>query len=225
MTDLPWEDNLLERKLESDLRDLPKTLVAFANSVKPEHKATILIGERDDGTVQGVSNPDNIQKKIRKDCDKIYPPILWKSIVYEKDEKHCVRVEIEYDGETPHFGDAAWVRRGSETIKATDEVFQKLIELRLGKVRELAKWVGKEITIEFDSGTIIESHYGASSKQLKPLLYKLETATLLEVNNFWATLYIKEGKDSEPLRNITLSWDNKEDRLMLVVKGDMIRNK
>jgi len=37
MTDLPWEDNLLERKTESDLKDLLKTLVAFANSVRPGH--------------------------------------------------------------------------------------------------------------------------------------------------------------------------------------------
>ena len=45
----PWEDYLLERKTENDLKDLPKTMVAFANSVRPEHKAVILIGERDDG--------------------------------------------------------------------------------------------------------------------------------------------------------------------------------
>lgn len=47
----PWEDYLLERKVESDLKDLLKTLVAFANSVRPEYIATILIGERNDGTV------------------------------------------------------------------------------------------------------------------------------------------------------------------------------
>ena len=53
-----WEDNLLERKVEGDLRDLLKTLVAFANTVRPGHTAVILIGERDDGTVGGVTNPD-----------------------------------------------------------------------------------------------------------------------------------------------------------------------
>lgn len=59
----PWEDYLLERKVESDLKDLLKTLVAFANSVIPEHVATILIGEKDDGTAAGLTNPDSIQKK------------------------------------------------------------------------------------------------------------------------------------------------------------------
>lgn len=59
----PWEDYLLEGKVESDLKDLLKTLVAFANSIKPGHIATILIGERDDGTVKGCTNPDNIQNR------------------------------------------------------------------------------------------------------------------------------------------------------------------
>jgi len=75
MNELPWEDSLLERKVESDLKDLLKTLVAFANSVRPDHVATILIGEKDDGSVQGVTNPDAIQKPVRKECEKIYPPI------------------------------------------------------------------------------------------------------------------------------------------------------
>jgi predicted HTH transcriptional regulator len=60
MSDLPWEDYLLERKVESDLKDLLKTLVAFANSVRPDHVATILIGEIDDGTPVGVANPQRL---------------------------------------------------------------------------------------------------------------------------------------------------------------------
>jgi len=71
MNDLPWEDGLLERKLESDQKDFLKTFVAFANSVRPRHTAIVLIGERNDGTIQGVSNPDEMQKRrasgVRKD--------------------------------------------------------------------------------------------------------------------------------------------------------------
>lgn len=116
MMELPWEDSLLERKVESDLKDLLKTLVAFANSVRPGHTATILIGE--------------------------------------KDGEPCVRVEIEYSGETPHFGGPAWVRKGSESIPANDELFQRLIEFRLSKVRELAMWLGKQITVEGDASSV-----------------------------------------------------------------------
>ena len=111
--DLPWEDGLLERKVESDLKDLLKTIVAFANSVRPGHTATILIGEKDDGSVQGVTNPDRIQQRVRETCDDVYPAIVWRSRVYEIEGKPCVRVEIEHSGETPHFGGPAWIRRAS----------------------------------------------------------------------------------------------------------------
>jgi hypothetical protein len=218
MTDLPWEDCLLERKTESDLRDLPKTLVAFANSVKPEHTAVILIGEKDDGTVQGVTDADNIQKTIRKHCDKIYPPIIWKSKVYEKDGKTCVRIEIEYDGETPHFGDAAWVRRGSETIKATDEVFQKLIELRLGKVRELAKWIDKDVRFEIDR-RVRSANLGVTYEKFLRQPSSQNKATLLEVNSFWVKLhlYSLNTNHSVPLENTTLNWDDDNNCLKLII--------
>jgi Putative DNA-binding domain len=187
--ELPWEDYLLERKTEGDLRDLLKTMVAFANSVRPEHKAVILIGEKDDGTIKGVTNPDNIQKKIREEADKIYPAIIWRSEVYEKEGLHCVRVEIEYSGDTPHFGGIAWVRKGSETYKATDEVFQSLIDLRSSKVRELAKWVGKEITFSI----------------------------IIFVNEFWAT-FDSSGAFSEPLERLSLSFDDRNKRLKVILK-------
>ena len=221
MTDLPWEDNLVERKVNPSMKDIIRTIVAFANSVKPGQTAKFYIGERDDGIAEGVANPEKTQITVQEACDKIYPPITntCRSRVYEKDGKPCVCVEIVYDGDTPHFAGKAFVRRGSQTKEASDEVFQKLIELRLGKVRKLAKWVGKEITIQYTTGTIIESQYGASGKQLEPLSFAPAKTVLLEVNNFWATtLGVAEEPVSEPLDNITLNWDNDGDRLMLLVK-------
>jgi hypothetical protein len=58
-----------------------------------------------------------VQKTVRKEADKIYPPIIWRSAVYGKAGKQCVRVEIEHSGDTPHFGGPAWVRRGSVTLR------------------------------------------------------------------------------------------------------------
>ena len=223
MAELPWEDSLLERKVESDLKDLLKTLVAFANSVRPEHIATILIGERNDGTVAGVTNPDNIQKRVREDCERIYPSISgsWRQSVYEKDGRFCVRVEIEYSGETPHFGGLAWVRKGSESIPASDEVFQRLIEFRLSKVRELAQWLDKEITVEVDLGSM-------KFEERKMRGYPRSgqySARVRSVNSFWATFEAFEGNLpegtrtlSEPLEKLMLSWDNRADRLKVLVK-------
>lgn len=185
--DLPWEDGLLERKLESDQKDFLKTFVAFANSVRPGHIAAVLIGERDEGSVQGVSDPDEMQKKIRRECERIYPDIVWRSKVYEKDGKPCVRVEIEYSGDTPHFGEGAWIRRGSETVKASDLMFQRLIELRSSVVRELAKWVGERILIEGDHGSV-----SFEEKRIRghPRWPGTVEGEIKSVNEFWATFEV-----------------------------------
>jgi len=224
MNESPWEDSILERKVESDLKDLLKTLVAFANSVQPGHIATLLIGEKDDSSIQGVTNPDNIQKQVRKECEKIFPPILWRSTVYEKDGKYCIRVEVEYDGETPHFGGSAWVRKGSETIIASDETFQRLIDLRSGIVRELANWLNKEVTIHGDPSTIPvkQKEPGVTYAFTSSYSHRWnveETAKIVAVNNFWVTLEKLETgeKISEPLRKLTLSYDNKNDRLKITI--------
>ncbi len=220
MVEFPWEDNLLERKLESDLKDLPKTLVAFANSVKPGHKAILLIGEKDDSSVQGITNPDNIQKQIRKECDKIFPPILWRSLVYEKEGKSCIRVEIEYDGETPHFGGAAWVRRGSESVIATEEIFQRLIDLRTGLVRELARWLNKEVSIYGDLSTVPSDGETSIFGGYRHRWQGEEVAKVVFVNSFWATFQKHEKNEnvSEPLRKLTLSYDDKNDRLKVIIE-------
>lgn len=223
MQELPWEDNLLERKTEGDLKDLLKTLVAFSNSVQPNHKAVLLIGEKDDGSIQGVKNPDNIQKKIRNECDKIYPSILWSSTVYEIENKSCIRVEIEYSGETPHFGGQSWIRKGSETIKASDEMFQKLIELRLHFIREISKWYNKEVTIHGDPATVpgpkIEGFIGNVERRFAHRWEWEEEAKIIFINKYWITFEKKTNgeKISEPLNKLTLAYDNENDRLKIIV--------
>jgi len=210
-----WEDALLERKVQSDLKDLRKTLVAFANSVRPGHIAVILIGEKDDGSVQGVTNANNIQKTIHAECDKIYPPIVWRSRNYEKDGRPCVRVEIEYSGETPHFGGPAWVRRGSATVLASEEVFQRLVDFRLSKVRELSLWEGKEITIEGDwEGLELRERIHGHPKWKGQ-----RVAKVCSVNSFYVTFESDGGKHSEALEKVLLSYDHGCNRLKLLVKA------
>jgi hypothetical protein len=215
MTEAPWEDSLLERKLESDLKDLLKTLVAFSNSVRPGHKATILLGERDDGSAQGVTDPDQIQRTVRKECERIYPPIVWQSRVYEKERSNCVQVDIEYSGETPHFGGPAWIRKGSETVKASDEVFQRLIDIRLDKVRELAKWLGKKVTVEGDAPLSPQDRFMHGNYH--PRWRGSQQVELCFVNSFWATFRDEQRQRSEPLGKLQLSWDDAKNSLKVLV--------
>jgi hypothetical protein len=212
MAESPWEDSLLERKVESDLKDLLKTLVAFANSVRPGHTAVILIGEKNDGTIQGVKDPDSIQKKVRTDAEKIYPAIIWQSRAYETSGRTCVRVEIEYSGNTPHFGGPAWIRKGSESVSANDEVFQLLVETRLDMVRELTKWLNRHITVK------AEKRYNPRGSLLSAWpSYNPVEMKLVFVGAFWITLEDPSGTmTSLPISKIALNYDDAKRRLMIL---------
>ncbi len=205
----PWEDHLLERKTDRNLGDIRRTAVAFANSVMPEHTATILVGEGNDGSVSGLDNPDEQQRKLRRELDKIYPPIIWRQKLYQVSGKTCIRIEIEYSGDTPHFGDAAWIRQGSETIKAPDSLFQKLIDLRSSKVRELAKWVGRLVTVSWSN---------AKRSEFVPNWLMME-CEVINVTTYFSTFRITNGgkQRSEPNGWLDLSWDDGNNRLRVFV--------
>lgn len=208
--DSPWEDNLLERKTENDLRDLLKTMVAFANSVKPDGVATILIGERDDGTVQGVKNPKNIQDRVAREADQIYPPINWRSEAYERDALACVRVEIRFNGQTPHFGGPAWIREGNRTIKASEKAFQRLIDLRSSKTWRLAQWCNTMISIE---GEQTDRRFG------HPRWPGIREVFLREVNAEYITVEYNSSVYSEAMDDLRISWNNARNLPKVIVKG------
>jgi hypothetical protein len=129
-----------------------------------------------------------------------------------------VRVEIEYDGETPHFGGKAWIRKGSTTQEATEEAFQRLIDYRSNKVRELAKRQGETVSIEPDTSQTMDRREGAVY-QVIPRLQQAKEARLINVNGFWATFRIAGGADlSEPLDKLIPSWDDVRQRLKVLLK-------
>jgi hypothetical protein len=205
------EDSLREKKLENDLGDLLKTLVAFANSVAPNDTAQIFIGERDDGSVQGVTNADNIQKSVKKEADKIYPEIYYRTEVYERDGKKCVRVDVKHNGLAPHFGGASWVRKGPTTILATPEVYQQLIELRLAKTRELRQWLGKTVSVSWSNRA--HGVFGPNWGQYP--------CTLVEVTGYFSTFADGQRRQSEPNEWLVLGWDGSNNRLHIYVNPEM----
>ncbi len=210
---LPWEDHLLERKTERELKDIRRTAVAFANSVFPNHTAVILIGESNDGTTPGVTNADQLQRSIRTELDRIYPAIEWRQVVYEKEGKSCIRIEIEYDGATPHFGDASWIRKGSESVRASDDMLQKLVELRSSKVRELSLWLNKTVTV---SWSMAAAPIGLVNWGKFP-------CDVARVNQFFVTLkkWGENRSKSEPIQWLDLSWDDENNRLQIYVNPSM----
>jgi hypothetical protein len=224
--DTVWqaEDSLREKKVESDLKDLLKTLVAFANSVAPGDTAKIFIGEKDDGTVQGVRNTDSIQQTVAKEADKIYPPIYYRTEVYERDGKHCVLVTITHNGQAPHFGGPAWVRQGSQTVKATEEIYQQMVDQRQSKVRVLMQWLNKDVTVEGTERPETMRLDGNIAGFNQEWSVGEHQATIVLVNGHWVTFSVHtsttaRAEMSEPLEKVWLSWDNQRGKPKVVIKN------
>src|SRR5438270_2175580 len=209
---IPWEDHLLERKTDRQLKDIRRTAVAFANSVKPGHVAIMLVGESNDGSVSGVPDVDKMQRELRSEFENIYPPILFRQLPYEKDGKSCIRIEIEHSGETPHFADAAWIRKDNQSVRASDAMLQKLIELRSSKVRELMIWLGKRVSLSWSAGI-----HGTG-----PNWSRVE-CELVRVTGFFATFKRLDNhkERSEPINWLELGWDDIENRLRIFVDPKM----
>jgi hypothetical protein len=227
LMDIVWqaEDSLREKKVESDLKDLLKTMVAFANSVAPGDTAQIFIGEKDDGTVQGVTNAENIQSRVVKEAAKIYPEIYYRTEVYEREEKQCVRVDIKRNGLAPHFGGLAWVRKSSKTVEATDDLYQQMIDQRRSKIKVLLQWLNKEVTVEGTQQPLspseplsraVEQEWSVGTHQ----------AILKLVNAHWVTFGVQSNQRSsrtdrsEPIEKLMLSYDDDNERLKVVVKNE-----
>ena len=226
--DIVWqaEDSLREKKVESDLKDLLKTMVAFANSVAPDDTAQIFIGEKDDGTVQGVTNSDSIQKRVQKTAEDIYPEIYYRTEVYEREGKQCVRVDIKHNGLAPHFGGPAWVRRTSVTEKATEEFYQQMVEQRLSTVRVLLKWLNEIVTVQ---GTQPPKSIPPGATNPLGFLNNewsvgIHEARLILVNAHWVTFRVHvsqatTAEKSEPLEKLMLSWDDERRRLKILIRN------
>lgn len=135
------EDGFTERKTEAAKPlEFRQTLVAFANSVPEGQMAVLFIGVANDGKVIGVTNSDSLQKKLREIAENgCYPPVRSQSQVFTVDGKSVVAVLIEASSERPHFAGPAFVRRGSESVVASKQVFEELIASRNTKAGKLLR--------------------------------------------------------------------------------------
>lgn len=142
------EDNFTERKAEGTGSAWRRTIVAFANSVPDGRVAHLLIGVADDGAILGCSNPDATQKTIRKICDSdCYPRVEFSSEVVTTDTGAVVVVSIPASTNRPHFSGPAYVRRGSESVAASPEVFDEMVHARTSKVAAILKLKNTVVSI------------------------------------------------------------------------------
>lgn len=175
------EDGWTERKLENvNKADIRKAVVAFANSVPEGEEAVLFIGVADDGTAIGVANPDNTQKTVRQSADSCYPAIRYTARVVESNGRHVVAVIVEADHNRPHFAGPAFVRVGSESVSASERLFQELVASRNSKARPLleAKRKGEVVSVS-------QWHFGTRSAP--------QDCTVVECTPWFAVFEPKSG--------------------------------
>ena len=142
------EDSLTERKPDGvNSADIRRTLVAFANSVSENQRGVLFIGMSDEGEVRGVTNPDSLQKKVRELSEKeCYPPIKCQIYVLDAEGGSVLAIVIEKSPERPHFSGPAYIRRGSQSVVASEEVYKDLIASRNTKAGAILRAKGKQVT-------------------------------------------------------------------------------
>ncbi|KQV45770.1 hypothetical protein ASC95_27540 [Pelomonas sp. Root1217] len=164
----------------------------------------------------GVTNTDHMQKRIRDaaqgDC---YPPIEYKSEVLAVGDKAVVAVVIPPSDLKPHFSGPAYVRVGSESPKASAAQFEELILSRVDKAREILRHRHDVFTVRGIGYKV------GSQKPLGDAGY-LETR---ECRISACTAHMVRLEDiargeriTEPLENITVTYDEEKYRPMLLVR-------
>lgn len=213
----PWEDSFFERKSANDFDDICRTLVAFANSVGEGKSAVLVIGELDDGTVQGIDNVDTYQQKLKKKVGLIYPPILYRVEHKIREAKDVIEVVVEPNAERPHFERPAWIRKGNVTEKASPELFQELINQRLSKVFVLSKWLGKAVSVRGDEASV---QWGNPAGGMHTMSWtEYGNSKLVEINQFWVTVENElNQRRSQPLERVLLNFDNQQNKIQLLMQ-------
>ena len=214
------EDSFVEFKSEGD-RTWKKTIVAFANSVPDDRVAHVVIGTLDSGEVQGLGNTDKLQKTVQEFCaDTCYPSISFTTEVHELDGKAVLVVSVPPSRKRPHFADAAYVREGSRTIRANERQFQDLITGRTSVAAELLRYRGQTVTVATAKAAPGFPEYSVTKYGTNYSRFRTFDCQVLEVNSFFARFLQDDTRFSEPLRNIEISYDEKQHRPLIIVHLD-----
>jgi predicted HTH transcriptional regulator len=205
-----FEDHLVERKTVKDEKDWKKTAVAFANSAPVGLPAVLYVGVRNNGEIETPQhNLDEVQKRFNTQMEKVYPRVAYvPKVVSDSSGRQALAVIIPGSELRPHFAGLSYVRKGSESIEASEEQFAELIASRIAKSREILKWKSKVITVHF-----------LNVEQVMHSMGRVRSTSAMVVqdcNSFYVTL--NQGNPiSYTLRDVDISFDHQQSRLALEI--------
>lgn len=207
------EDAFVERKLFSDSSDWLKTAVAFANSAPIGYPAVLFIGVKNDGTPEAKDeNIESIMKSFGQKVSKAYPEIYYLPRTLTVDGKEVLAIIIPGSEARPHFSGPSYVRVGSESRKASEKQFQRLLASRNSKASEILRWRNKLVTVDnmnLERWVHVSGPVGSS-----------ERLWVLDCNQFYVTLENKDRQyhKSVPLERVAVCYDRENDCLKIEVR-------
>ena len=209
------EDQFTERKPEgAGGSAFKKALVAFANTLPPNRTGILFIGISDTGDILGVADPNQLQRTLRKlaenDC---YPPIYVDLAIVSADGKQVVAAVVSSSARRPHFAGPAYVRRGSESVAATEEVYRDLLLAQDDKRRYLLDHKDALWTVEYLNKAPGEAQSLFDTRARSQAECKVE-----EVTAFFVRLRNTSGTaSSEMLQDVHISYDDTKHRPRMVI--------
>jgi hypothetical protein len=145
------EDAFVERKPRFDADDVRVAVVAFANTVLAPNTGVLFLGVSDSGEPipGGVPNLDEAQKRVFKALEWCYPEIPdVRTQALTCREVPLVAVVVGESKRRPHFTGPAYIRVGSSSKRASEELFEQLIADRVAPARVLRPWLGRSVRLE-----------------------------------------------------------------------------
>jgi predicted HTH transcriptional regulator len=198
-----FEDHLAERKTTKDEKDWKKTAVPFANSAPIGLPAVLFIGVRNTGEIETPQpNLDEIQKRFNLKMQRVYPRIFYVPKVITNNGRQALAIIIPGSELRPHFAGLSYVRRGSESIEASEEEFAKLIAQRNSKAALILNWKNKEVT---------------AFERTTPRANWPDDTSVVDCNQFFVTLQDRGFIKSVPLSRVEIAFDNSKKRLLLEI--------
>ena len=215
------EDDFTERKPQSVSRsEIRQTLSAFANSLNEGATAVLFIGLEDkNGELIGVDNTDELQKRVHRAAEQeCFPPITCLTYrVLKPSDKAILAVVIYASNNRPHFTGPAFVRRGSQSLAASELMFKELIASQNEKTGRILRMRGKIVSLRSEGRRII--HPISVPNCVEKGEGKVENCDAFSVR-----LTILSGgfpimERDESLDIVDICFDAQERREMLIIRG------
>lgn len=154
---------------------IPKEIVAFANTEGGE----LYVGIRNDGSVVGVADPDDVMTRISNVAhDTILPDVMPFIQIrpIEMEGKQVVKTTIAVGTERPYYlakeglkPKGVFVRRGSACIPLNEAGIREMIMETSGKSYEECRSLNQELTFEFLQDEMAARNIEFGTAQMKTL--------------------------------------------------------